>query len=141
MRGAQRGLRRADLARRRLEARGRDGALRKILVQAALLRDQPRADRDRLGLHGGEQRAQARDLVRRQVEAVGQLDRVHRTRIAVQLGGEREPHAAAGIEIGDLLLGQRLDRTRLEAGIGLLRQRRCAGDEKRNDRHSHDRLR
>jgi hypothetical protein len=69
---------------------------------------------------------------------------MHRARIPVELGRERQAHAAAGPQIGDLLLGESLDGARLEAGIGLLRLRRrsgshqCERDPHRNRMAIHD---
>src|SRR5207244_12943291 len=57
--------------------------------------------------------------------------------IAVQLAGERTPHAAAGLELADLLLGQRLDRARLHAGIGHLRMRAGGGENHRSNDRPH----
>ena len=79
-----------------------------------------RADRDRFGLHGIEQLLHLGALIRRQAELVGQLQHMQRSRIAVELGGERQAHAAPGPQIGDLLFGERLDGARLHSGIGLL---------------------
>jgi hypothetical protein len=43
---------------------------------------------------------------------------MQRARIAVELGGQRQAHAAAGAQIGNLLIAQRFDAALLVAGIG-----------------------
>jgi hypothetical protein len=45
---------------------------------------------------------------------------------SVEFGGQRQTHAAPGLQIGHLLFGQRLDRTRLHARVGRLRESRDA---------------
>jgi len=60
---------------------------------------------------------------------------MERPGIAVQLGGQREAHAPAGFEVGDLLVRQRLDRPCFEARIGLvcLRPRHLWGEKQGSD--------
>jgi hypothetical protein len=48
-----------------------------------------------------------------------------RTGVAVQLGGQGKPCPASRLEVGDLLLGQGLDRPGLQASIGRLGQGGC----------------
>jgi len=52
---------------------------------------------------------------------------MRRSRIAVQLGRERQADAPAGAQIGDLLVRQGLDFTVLHAGIGHMRRARTRG--------------
>ena len=62
----------------------------------------------------------------------GQFEQVAGSRIAVQLGRQGQAHASSRLKVGDLLVRQRLDRPRLQAGIGRLGERRAArGDGER----------
>ena len=64
-----------------------------------------------------EQALHAGALLGGEFELVGEFENVQWPRIAVQFGRQRQAHAAAGAEVGDLLLGKRLDRARLHPGI------------------------
>jgi hypothetical protein len=58
-------------------------------------------------------------LVRGQVKAITELKNVAGTGISIEFGSKRQPHAASGLEIVDLLVRQCLDRALLEASVGL----------------------
>ena len=89
----------------------------------------------------------ARALVVAKLQAVGELDHVQRSRITVQFAGQRQAHAASRAQIGNLLLGQRLDLSLLLPRIrravlpvlSMLRERRareCEGDGDDREFHS-----
>ncbi len=52
-----------------------------------------------------------------ELKLLGKLQDMQRAGIAVELRGERQAHAAAGVQIRDLLGGQRFDVALLVAGI------------------------
>ena len=63
------------------------------------------------GLHAGA-------LLGREAKGLCVLQDVDGSRIAVEFRHEGEAHAAAGAQVGDLLVGQSLDRTTLQARVG-----------------------
>src|SRR5216683_3748498 len=113
-------------------------------VEGGLLSNQALANRNRLCLHGVEQASHGIALGIGKAELVGQLEQVARARIAVQFGGQCQSHAASGFQVGDLLVGKRLDRPSLQAGIGRLRgggtDRQGASHEKKKRSAVHARL-
>ena len=58
-------------------------------------------------------------LHRRQIEPVAKLQNMRRSGIAIEFGRHGQAHAATFAQVGDLLFGQRLNRTVLQAGIRL----------------------
>ncbi len=70
--------------------------------------------------HPGVNRFDGGALCWRQLERRGVLEHVPRPGIGIELGGLGQPHGAAGEQIGDLGLRQRLDGAPVPAGIGLM---------------------
>jgi hypothetical protein len=55
--------------------------------------------------HRIEEALNLKALVRSQLEPIAELKDVARTGKSIGLGGERQPHAASGAQIVDLLMG------------------------------------
>ena len=102
-------------------------AIGKQPVELPFLRDQPVADADGFFLHLRKKCLHPRSLLRTERQLVGQFEHMQRARVAVELGRQRESHAASGPQIGDLLGRQRLDGARLQAGIRLMRLSKASG--------------
>lgn len=119
MRGAQRSLRRADGRGCGGQARGRDSAAGKLPVEIDFGRDQLLPERNGLGLHGVEKLLRARVLRVGEVQFPGELQHMFRSRIAVELAGQGQAHAAALSQVRQPFTGKSLERPRLHAGIGL----------------------
>jgi hypothetical protein len=62
------------------------------------------AQRNGLGLHGSMELLHTRALLLGQLELVTQLKDMDRARVPVELRRQGQAHAAAGAEIGDLLI-------------------------------------
>jgi CRP-like cAMP-binding protein len=122
MRRPQLRLDAADFSCRRRQRGYVDTARAEELIQGPFRRDKPEADTDRLSLHGVDQFLGVAALRSAECERVGQLQYMHRPRIAVQFRRQRKAHATAGLEIVDLLRRQGLDGAAFHARI-----RRVAG--------------
>jgi hypothetical protein len=78
-------------------------------LEHRLAGDQVLAETHRTPLHLSDRRRGAGALLGRETELVGEVEDMARPGVAVQLGGKREAHAAAGAQIRDLLRRERLD--------------------------------
>ena len=116
----QRCVRGADCTRGDRQACRGNRPIGELFIQIGFLHNQLLTERYRFGLHGGDELLHFRPLLVRQIKRVGKLQHMHRAGISVDLGRERQAHAAARPQVGDLLLRQRLDRSRFKTGIWLL---------------------
>src|SRR5262249_25973931 len=110
----------ADLGGGRLQPLRRDGPFSELTIQVPFRSQKPLPNRDRLGLHGLEERLDARALLLGKSQLLCELKNVPGAGIAVQLGRESKPHASTCLQVGDLLVRQSFDLTGLQARIGLL---------------------
>jgi hypothetical protein len=74
-----------------------------LTIEVGFLRHQALAQRNGLGLRSGMELLHADALVG-QPELITQLEDMDRPRIPIKLRRQGQAHAAAGAEIGDLLL-------------------------------------
>src|SRR5687768_8533549 len=107
--GTEPALRLADSDRDPLDLARGGLAAREERVQLALQSHHTLAELAGFGLVAVHECAEPLTLLAREPEAVGVLQRVHRPRIAVELGRLRQAHASAREEVFHLLLRQRLD--------------------------------
>ena len=91
-----------------------------LTTELRLMRNELVTERNGLGPHRHEQVLHLCPLLVGQRQRIRQFEHVHRPGIAVELGRQRQTHAAARPQVGELLLGQGLDRPNLETRIGLL---------------------
>ena len=107
----------SDFHQRDLQALAVDRAVDELLVQCLFTGDQLLAQLPGFGFHCAHQRRRGGALLVAQLQYFGQLQHVHRSRVAVGVGNSTGPHAAA-LAIGvDLLRCERTDRAGL-GGVG-----------------------
>jgi hypothetical protein len=68
-------------------------------------------------------------LIGCEIKLVGQLEHVRGAGVAIQLRRERQSHAASGVKVRDLLIGERLDGSLLHSGVGRLGDRSAANQQ------------
>jgi hypothetical protein len=117
MDGAELPLGFANLGRQRAQGRGRYRSFGKGAIERRFAGDQRLARRNRFRLHGIKQPPHSLTQVGAEFELVGQLEHMHRSRISVQLGREREAHSAPRPQVRHLLVAQRLDRSLMQACV------------------------
>src|SRR5262245_30054690 len=129
MRRAKRALQRCDVLHAAFEARFAHRPARELAVESSLCGDQALAEWYRLGLHGLKELPHLLLLHLAQLQLCRKLEHMPRARIAVELGGEGQAHAASCLQVGNLVLRERLDRPGLETCVRLMRlrptRRRC----------------
>jgi hypothetical protein len=107
----------ADLRRQSVQARGRYSLFGEFTIELPFLFDQCLANRNGFDFHLRKKPLHLRTLIGIERKLVGEFKHMERPGISVEFARERQPHAAAGTKIGELLIAQRLDRTLLKPGI------------------------
>jgi hypothetical protein len=134
VRGAKLRLGFSNLGSHCLQAFRGDGLSGKLPIEMRLKLDNLLPQRNGLALQCLIEFLNLVLLLGRQLEFVGKLEGMQRTRVAVELGGKGKAHPASGEQVGDFLGGQRLDLAILKIGIWLrmLRQAAALGKKEAN---------